>query len=352
MSTIILTGGGTAGHCSPHVALLPHLTKHFDNIYYIGSENGIEREILAKTNIPYYYTSCAKLKRNKFFSNITIPFKLIKGINEAKKLIKSLKPDVIFSKGGFVSVPTVIAGHKLGIPIIAHESDYTIGLANKITSKYCLKVLTAFPETAKSLSNGEYVGMPLKPINSNINKAKIYQQFGFTGKRPVLLVTGGSLGAKAINDAVRNSLDTLLNVYDVLHICGKNNLDKKINKIGYYQVEFLSNILDAYSITSICVMRAGASTLFEVMNNKIPAVLIPLPKGASRGDQILNAKYFNALGLANILYQENLSPSSLVVAVNSAYSNRFELQKNFEKNNVKSANEKIVNILTKFALKS
>ncbi|MBO5714392.1 MAG: UDP-N-acetylglucosamine--N-acetylmuramyl-(pentapeptide) pyrophosphoryl-undecaprenol N-acetylglucosamine transferase, partial [Clostridia bacterium] len=273
MSTIILTGGGTAGHCIPNVALIPYLKTKFKNIYYIGSENGIEKTIIKKLDIPYYEISCAKLNRSFDLKNLIMPFKVIKGINQAGKILDKLKPDVIFSKGGYVSLPIVIAGHKRNIPIISHESDITMGLSNKITCNMCKKVLTAFPETAEKLKNGEHVGIPLKKsLFTDIDKNKTIKSFGLSGKKPILLITGGSQGAKTINNAVYSALPTLLSKFEVIHVCGKGNLDSKVKGNGYFQVEFLSNLEDAIKICSVCVTRAGANTLFELLSLKTPCL--------------------------------------------------------------------------------
>lgn len=330
MATIILTGGGSAGHCIPHLAILPYLKNNFDKIYYVGSENGIEKEIINRTDIPYYSVSCQKLNRKFSLKNFLIPFNVYKGIRQAGKIIDELKPDVIFSKGGYVSVPLVLAAKKRKIPILSHESDYTPGLANKITSKYCKKVFTSFPETAKQIKNGLYVGAPIRS-GLNAPKKKALEMFGFSGTKPVLLITGGSQGAKVINKVVRQSLDELLKKYDVIHICGKNNLDESIVKKGYYQTEYMHKIENAFSIASVCISRAGSNALFELLSLKIPCVLIPLPKGTSRGDQVLNAEYFQKQGLVSVLPQNALTKDSLIFNVNAVYNNKNNLIKNFGK---------------------
>jgi UDP-N-acetylglucosamine--N-acetylmuramyl-(pentapeptide) pyrophosphoryl-undecaprenol N-acetylglucosamine transferase len=345
MATIILTGGGTAGHCTPHLALLPYIKNDFDKIYYIGSEDGIERKIIEQTDVPYYFIPCAKLDRTNLSKNFKTPLKVIKGIRSAGKILDELKPNIIFSKGGYVSLPTVIAAKRRKIPVIAHESDYSVGLANKISSRFCKKVLTSFPDTAKELKNGEFVGSPIRKSIFNVNKKVALESFGFNGKKPVLLVTGGSLGAKALNDALRSALPDLLPKYDVLHICGKNNISQEYTHKGYIQTEFVNKMENAFAVASVCVSRAGSNTLFELMSLKIPTLLVPLPKSASRGDQILNAAYFQKLGLAQVLFQENLSTESLVFAINSVYSNRLNLLKNFNKNPIKDSSRQISRIL-------
>jgi len=348
MATIVLTGGGTAGHCTPHLAVLPYLQNNFDKIYYIGSENGIEKDIVLNNNIPYFSVPCAKLRRDFTLKNLSIPIKVLSGIIKAGKILDKIKPDVIFSKGGYVSIPTVIAAKKRAIPVIAHESDYTVGLANKIASKYCKKVLTSFPETATELKNGEFVGSPIRINLFSVTKKEAYQFFDIDGNKPVLLITGGSQGAKAINEAVRNSLDDLLPKYDVIHICGKNNLNPDLAHKGYHQIEFLNKMEYAYSAASVCVSRAGSNTVFELMSLKIPCVLIPLPKGTSRGDQILNAKYFEKLGLTSVLPQESLTAESLTHYVNAAYANRFNTERNFDKHPINDASSQISKIINDY----
>ncbi len=348
MATIVLTGGGSAGHCTPHLAVLPYIKNHFDKIYYIGSENGIEKEIIKNEKIPYYSIPCAKLKRKITVDNLFMPFKVIKGILEAGKILDKIKPDVIFSKGGYVSVPTVIAGKRRNIPIIAHESDYTVGLANKITSKYCKRVLTSFPDTAKTIKNGEYVGSPIRNSIYKVDKKKALGNFGFTGKKPILLVVGGSQGAKAINQALRQGLNDVLQKFDVIHICGKNNLIDNTQK-GYYQTEFMQKIELAYSVADVCVTRAGSNACFEILSLKIPCIFIPLPKGISRGDQVLNAKYFEKLGLATVLEQQSLTPQSLLAYVNASYENKKTLLTNFEKHPITDKSRQISRILCDYS---
>lgn len=346
MATLILTGGGTAGHCIPCIALLPFLKNDFDKIVYFGSENGIEREVVSKTDLPYYDVPCAKLRRDFSLKNLTIPVKVLSGIKKAGKIMDEIKPDAVFSKGGYVAVPVVIAAKRRNIPVISHESDYTVGLANKIISRYCKKVLTAFPETAKSLKNGEYCGLPLKrSLYSPCDKKEILSSFGFNGSKPVLLVTGGSQGAKIINDVVRKALPLLTQNFDVLHVCGKGNLSGKEQIEGYFETEFMNKMENAFKIADVCVTRAGANTLFELLSVKVPCVLIPLCGKATRGDQVLNAEYFQKLGTATVLPQSVLTPESLTTAVSSAYAGRDDIRRAMEKHPVKDASRQISRII-------
>ena len=348
MSTVILTGGGTAGHCTPNLALIPYLRNDFEKIFYIGSENGIEKKLAENAGLEYYGVPCAKLSRSFTPENFAIPFKVFSGVRKAGAILDRLRPDVVFSKGGYVALPVVIAAKKRKIPVVAHESDYSPGLANRISARYCKKVLTSFPETAKDFKNGEYVGSPVRDGIFGVPKDHALAFFGLTGEKPVLLVTGGSLGAQAINAAVSDALKELLPRYDIIHICGKGNLPEEKPQGGYRVYEFLDRMEYAFACADACVTRAGANSLFEIMSLKIPAVLIPLPKGASRGDQILNAKYFQKKGLAYVLDQSALTAESLAFAVNSVYANRFNLRRNAEKHPVKSANREITRIIADY----
>ncbi len=345
MSTVILTGGGTAGHCTPNVALIPYLKKDFDQIAYIGSKNGIEKNIVQKYGIPYYAVSSAKLSRSLTVKNLSIPFKVSSGIKQAEKILDELKPDVVFSKGGYVAIPVVIAAKKRKIPIVAHESDYSLGLANKITALFCQKLLTSFPHTAKTIKRGEYVGSPIRDELFKRSRKDGLSFFGFANEKPVLLVIGGSLGSRAINDALISALPDLLPRFNVIHVCGKGHLSQTPSLDGYKRYEYLNEIDLAYACADVCVGRSGANSLFEMMSLKLPCVLIPLPKGISRGDQVLNAEYFHRLGLAYLLEQENLTPDSLVYAVTSVYANRTNVRRRFEKNAVADANAAIARII-------
>lgn len=347
MKKIVLTGGGTAGHCTPHLALIPKLKKHFNEIIYIGSENGIEKEIIKKTRIEYYSVNCAKLSRSLTLKNLTIPFKVAKGIIQAKKILKTISPDVVFSKGGYVALPVVLAAHSLKIPVISHESDITVGLANKLSSRYSDKVLTSFPETAKTIKNGLFVGPPIRQSIFAVDKLTAIRSFNFNDNKPILLVTGGSQGAKAINDAVHRNLVTLLKTFNIIHVTGKGNLIKNTLN-GYYQTEYMHNIEYAFSACDVCVSRAGSNTLFELLALKKNCLIIPLPKGNSRGDQVLNANYFKGLGLINVLEQEYINDNTFTQSILNTYKNREQLQINLKKHPIEDKSDEIVKILSQY----
>ncbi len=344
MASIVLTGGGTAGHVTPHLAILPYLKNDFKKIYYIGSENGIEKNIITAEDIPYYSVPTTKLVRKATLKNFSIPFKLIKGIKQAGKILDEIKPDVVFSKGGYVALPVVIAASKRKIPIFSHESDYSVGLANKLSSRYCKKVFTSFPETAKTLKNGLFTGSPIRKGIKNINSSVKTSFFKFKNEKPVVLITGGSQGAQYINKIVRECLPELTKKFNVIHLCGKGNLCDCDSK-SYFQAEYLSDIEKAFAVADVCVTRAGSNTLFELMSISMPCLLIPLPKGVSRGDQILNAKYFEKLGLASVLYQECLTTNSLLTQINAVYQNKALLKDNFSKHPVKDASRNIARLI-------
>ena len=324
MKRIILTGGGTAGHVTPNIALIPRLREL--DIQYIGSYAGIEKELIEPFGIPYHGISSGKLRRYFSVQNFTDPFRVIKGFGEARKLIKELKPDVIFSKGGFVSVPVVLAGKKSKVPVIIHESDMTPGLANKIAIPSATKVCCNFPETLDCLPEGKAVltGSPIRQELLSGNKIAAMDMCGFTADKPVILVIGGSLGSVIVNNAVREALPELLNKFQVIHLCGKGKTDESLNGTkGYCQFEYIKNELrDIFALADIVISRAGANAICELLALRKPNLLIPLSAKASRGDQILNARSFERQGFSMVIEEENLSKESLLQAVQNLYDNR------------------------------
>ena len=323
---IVLTGGGTAGHVTPNLALLPHLQNKGYEISYIGSYDGIEKKLIADYEIPYYGISTGKLRRYFDPKNFTDPFRVIKGFSEAKKILKEIKPDVIFSKGGFVSVPVVRAAAALKIPCIIHESDMTTGLANKLCIPVAKKVCCNFPETLNHLPKEKAVltGSPIREELSKGNKLAAYEVCGFTANKPVIMVIGGSLGSMAINKAVREALPSLLHDFQVVHICGKEKIDNLLlTTKGYHQFEYLkAELKDIFAMADVVISRAGANAICEILALKKPNLLIPLPAGSSRGDQILNAASFEAQGYSMVISEDDLSKELLVEKVQELYCNR------------------------------
>ena len=326
MKRIILTGGGTAGHVTPNIALLPKLKELGYDIHYIGSYNGIEKELIEPFGIPYYGISSGKLRRYFSWQNFTDPFRVLKGLSEANKLVRQLKPDVIFSKGGFVSVPVVMAGKRNKVPVIIHESDMTPGLANKLAFPSATKVCCNFVETLKQLPEGKAVltGSPIRQELLSGNKIAALDFCGFTAGKPVILVIGGSLGSVAVNNAVRGALPELLKTFQVIHLCGKGKLDQSlVGTEGYVQFEYIKDELcDIFALADIVISRAGANAICELLALCKPNLLIPLSKYASRGDQILNARSFERQGFSMVLEEEETTKDSLLEAVHKLYDNR------------------------------
>lgn len=340
MKKIVLTGGGTGGHVMPNIALLPLLEKHFDEIHYIGSKEGIEKEILAKyPQIKYHGITTVKLKRSLSLSNLAIPFKLLAGICQAKKLIKNIKPDIIFSKGGFVAVPVVLGHSK--VPVVAHESDMTLGLANKLILKRCKVMCCSFEKTAKYIGQkAVYTGSPIRE-----DLLKPTSKIQFCNNKPALLVTGGSLGATSLNNSIWKNFNNLIEKYNIIHLVGKGKLNKDVSHKDYLQLEQTSEMGKMYNSCDYVISRAGSNTVFEIMALNKPALLIPLPKTESRGDQLDNAKELQNKGLCDILYQENIS--NLPIALEQLKKDKEKILSNLKKQNLSHGNQNIVDIILK-----
>ena len=326
MKRIVLTGGGTAGHVTPNIALLPSLKEAGYEVFYIGSYTGIEKQLIEDLEIPYYGISSGKLRRYKSLKNLSDPFRVLKGYFQARTLMRKIKPDIVFSKGGFVSVPVVLAaGHKR-IPVIIHESDMTPGLANKISIPSATKVCCNFPETLSSLPAGKAVltGSPIRQELLSGDKYRAREFLHFTSDKPVILVVGGSLGAVAVNNAIRAILPELLKDFQVIHLCGRGKLDPSLNGTeGYAQFEYIKEELrDLFALTDIVISRAGANAICELLALKKPTLLIPLSAKASRGDQILNARSFERQGFSMVLEEEELTTESLLHAVSELNAHR------------------------------
>ena len=323
---IVLTGGGSAGHVTPNIALIPSLKKEGYEIHYIGTADGIEKKLIeAQKDVVYNEVSSGKFRRYFSLKNFTDPFRVVHGVSQSKKLIKQLKPAAVFSKGGFVSVPVVIAA-KGKCPVVCHESDYTPGLANKIASRYADTVCVTFEDTLKytGKTHAVHTGTPIRRELFSGDRQKGLDFLGFSGNKPIILVMGGSLGAKAINDAVRASLDELTKTFDIIHLCGKGKLDESIGENPCYrQYEYISEELpDLMAATDLVISRSGANSVFEFLALKKPAIFIPLSLKASRGDQILNAEYCEKKGYAMVMQEESVTAESLREKVFELHNNR------------------------------
>lgn len=326
MKHIVLTGGGTAGHVTPNIAMIPRLKELGYTISYIGSYEGIEKKLIEELGIPYYGIASGKLRRYFDVKNFSDPFKVMKGYFEAKKLLKQLKPDVVFSKGGFVTVPVVVAASQRKIPAFIHESDMTPGLANKLSIPFATKVCCNFPETVSHLPADKAVltGTPIRQELLTGSPEKALEFTGLTADKPVILIIGGSLGAVAVNNAVRAILPQLLKDFHVIHLCGKDKLDESLQGTeGYVQYEYIKKELaDLFALADIVISRAGANAICELSALKKPNLLIPLSARASRGDQILNARSFERLGYSKVLEEEELTDETLLATVHDLYQNR------------------------------
>ena len=328
MKKIVLTGGGTLGHVTPHLALIPRLREAGYEIHYIGTENGMEApKMRAVEGVTYHAVKSGKLRRYHSWQNFTDPFRVIAGAFQSARLMGKIRPDVVFSKGGFVAVPVVFGAWLHRIPVLCHESDLTPGLANKLCRPFARRFATTFPECAEALGKkAEMTGTPLRPELFRGSRDKGLALFGFDGSKPVMLMMGGSSGAQSVNACLREALPQLKE-FDIAHICGRGNLDPALEGAeGYRQIEFLDEDLpDAFACTDLVLSRAGANALCEFQALGRPMLLIPYPLGASRGDQILNAKSLQKRGLCNVLEQEKMNPDTLARAVKETWEERDRL---------------------------
>ncbi len=353
MKKIVLTGGGTAGHVTPNLALLPSLQERSYEIHYIGSYNGIERKLIENSGIPYDGISSGKLRRYFDLKNFSDPFRVVKGYAEARKLLKTYKPDVVFSKGGFVAVPVVLAAKHFKIPTIIHESDMTPGLANKICIPSAAKVCCNFPETLQYLPEGKAIltGSPIRRELLTGDRLTGLTYTGLSAAKPIILVIGGSLGAVTVNNAVRSLLPRLMEKYQIIHICGKGHLDEAlIGRSGYVQYEYVDAPLrHLFAAADLILSRAGANSICEILALRKPNVLIPLSAAASRGDQILNARSFEKQGFSAVLEEENLSDETLYDAIETTYENRQKFTQSMEKSTLSDAVAIIMELIESYA---
>ena len=354
MKRIVLTGGGTAGHVTPNIALLPALKEEGFDIHYIGSHNGIEKKLIEDMQIPYHGISSGKLRRYFDVKNFTDPFRVLKGYKQASSLIKKLEPDIVFSKGGFVSVPVVLAAKRRKVPSIIHESDITPGLANKISIPFTNKVCANFPETLRYLPEEKAVltGTPIRKELFSGNKIRGLEFCNFSLNKPVILIIGGSTGSKIVNDNIRNILPELVKKYQVIHLCGEGKIDKSFDKTtGYIQFEYINEELsDLFAAADIVISRAGANVICELLALRKPNILIPLSLGSSRGDQILNAKSFKKQGFSYLLEEENLNSDSLLKSIEYVFKEKDKYVENMSKSKLNDAISSIIKMIKDLSL--
>lgn len=352
MPKVLLTGGGTAGHVTPNIALIPYLKERGFEIEYMGSYDGIEKKLIEKEGIPYTGIDSGKLRRYASVQNLKDPHHILHGIREARHYMKKNRPDVVFSKGGFVAVPVVLAARRYHIPVVIHESDLSPGLANKICIPRANKICFSFPETEKYLGGkGIHTGLPVRDELLRGDPAKGREACGFDGSKPVLMVIGGSLGSLNVNNAVRGALTELLEKFQIVHICGAGKMDASYDGTpGYVQFEYVSDGLnDLMAMSDIFISRAGANVICELAALKKPNVLIPLGTDASRGDQILNAESFEKRGFSHVLLEQDLNTDSLIAAVAEVFENRDKYIDAMEKAGGENAARMVADIIAETA---
>lgn len=346
---ILFTGGGSAGHVIVNLSLIPILQSDGWEVDYIGSKDGIERKLIGQLqNVTYFPISTGKLRRYMSLENMKDPFKVLKGTFQAWKIIGKRKPLIIFSKGGFVSVPVVMAAKMRRIPAVIHESDFTPGLANKLAIPFAKKILATFPETTKYLpeKKSEYVGAVIREELFQGNKADGLAYCGLVSGKPVLLVMGGSVGSRNINQRVRESLPTLLETFQIIHICGAGNKEEAYAQEGYCQFEYVQEELkDIFACTDLVISRAGSNAIFEFLALNIPMLLIPLSRSASRGDQIMNAEVFAEKQYARVLEEESLTKERFIEEIETLKKNAPVMQDLMKKYKSEQSRDRVIEIL-------
>ena len=360
MKKLILTGGGTAGHVTPNIAMLPRLKELEYTITYVGSVSGMEQKLIADFDIPYFGIPVGKLRRYLSIDNLKDTLNVVKGLHEARKLLKQLKPDIIFSKGGFVAVPVVLAAGFLKIPVVIHECDLTPGLANKLCIPTVKKVCCNFPETMQYIPAEKAVltGTPIRQELLNGDPEKARTLCGFDNSKPVLLVVGGSLGASAINGVIRENLTELLNDFQIIHLCGKGKEEPSLEGTkGYAQFGFVkAELADMFALADVVVSRAGANSICELCALAKPNLLIPLPAAQSRGDQLLNAESFRKQGFSLVIQEEELTLDSLKAALTELLTNKDKyisaMHASAGKNGVKAVTDVIEEVYQQYCTKS
>lgn len=347
---IVLTGGGTAGHVFPHIAILPELKEQGWSVSYVGSY-GLEKDLIQATGIPYRAISSGKLRRYVSYENMLDFFKVIFGCIQAFLYLRQEKPELVYSKGGFVSVPVAVAAWALRIPVITHESDYSPGLANRIIAKVAKVILYSFPETKKFI-HGTKSCLTGIPIRSELRNGDFEQglklcKFDKLEKKPVVLVMGGSLGAEAINLSLKAALPELLIKFHVVHLCGRGKTID-FQREGYASFEFLSKELgDVLALADVVVGRAGANSIFELMALNKPMLLIPLERG-SRGDQVQNANYFAKKNWAHMIQEAQLNADSFIHAIEHLFEAKEQVINSQKETNFDQAHLKVIEAINKF----
>lgn len=349
-SSIVFSGGGTAGHVTPNLPLIEVLRQDGWQIDYIGSKDGVEKDMISALNIPYHAVSSGKLRRYFSWQNFLDPFKILLGIVQSYCLLRKLKTEIVFSKGGFVAFPIVVAAWLNRIPVIAHESDMSPGLANRLSFPFVDKICVTFGAAKKHFKKPEKVEITGTPIRQELfkgSKEKGLDLCGFNYDKPCVLVMGGSQGSVKLNTALRSILDPLTASYQVIHLCGKGKLDSNlINQANYCQLEYAtSELADLFAASDLVISRAGANALYEILSLQKPHVLIPLSAKVSRGDQIQNARYFAQQGISKVVDDDNLTAENLLAAITEAGQQREEIIAKIKALHIESATLKIIALI-------
>lgn len=347
--SIVFTGGGTSGHVTPNLALIEVLKENWQ-IGYIGSAEGIEKDITSEFKIPFYPISTGKLRRYFSWKNFTDPLRIMYGIGQSYFILRKLKANIVFSKGGFVGFPVVVAAWLNRIPVISHESDMTPGLANRLSFPFTNKLCVTFAATEKHIKEKAKVEVTGTPIRSELfqgSKEKGLALCGFSNNKPCLLMMGGGQGSSYLNGILREALDNLLISYQVIHLCGKGKIDESLqSKEGYCQFEYVNQELaDLMAAAELVISRSGANSLCEILALEKPHVLIPLSAKKSRGDQIQNARYFKEQGISRVIAEEELDKENLIAAIDEVYVNRDEIIEKMQALNIQSATTKIISLI-------
>lgn len=359
---IFLTGGGTAGHVTPNIALIETLKDAGWSIEYVGSRSGIEKSLITPLNIPFHEIASGKLRRYFSWQNFIDPIFIFLGILQSLYLCLTRRPNVIFSKGGFVSVPLVFAAWLSRIPVICHESDITPGLANKLCFPFSRYICINFPQTKKYISKGKTIltGTPVRASLLNGDESRGRRFLGFSQNKKILLVFGGSLGAEVINQCVRQVLPELLHRYQIVHVTGKGHVAEKsryeeglpdaIEQSQYRQFEYLNDEFgDVLAAADHVISRAGANAIYELLVTRKPHILIPLTRLASRGDQIVNAKIFEDEGMSKVIQEENLNGESLLHLLDELETDESDLKAALDRFEVKDSTGLISTLISKTA---
>lgn len=347
MKKIVLTGGGTAGHVTPHFALVPHLRNLGWEIHYIGTHEGIERDLVGD-KLPYYPISAGKFRRYFDLKNFSDPLRVLKGVYDAWRILRKLRPELVFSKGGFVTVPVTVAAWSLGIPVVLHESDLTPGLANKLSLPFARRICLTFPDSLEQVKGkGVVTGTPIRPELFTGSKERGLASCNFKDEVPTILIMGGSLGSAILNEVIRKNLPSLTQDYQIIHLCGRGNLELDLKYPRYYQLEYATEELpDLLAVADFVLSRAGANAIFELVALKKPNILVPLSKQASRGDQILNAESFAKQGFSLVIQEEDLTIQALFQQLKVLEENRVQFIKAMKNSHIGDGTENVLRVIS------